>query len=159
MAQISTEQYPLECEEVIALLSPYIDGELGDDGKGRVEGHLEDCTFCLAAFEEMRDASRSFRMFIPVIPPAGIAQAVTGRLAELASGGAGDAGNGEIQFGDGETGARPPSGADETSTYRASIGEDGSGPDATRVHKGEQNGGSRIARPARSKVFWISMAA
>lgn len=88
-----------------------------------------------------------------------IAQAVTGRLAELASGGAGDAGNGEIQFGDGETGARPPSGADETSTYRASIGEDGSGPDATRVHKGEQNGGSRIARPARSKVFWISMAA
>lgn len=72
MAQISTEQYPLECEEVIALLSPYIDGELGDDGKGRVEGHLEDCTFCLAAFGEMRDASRSFRMFIPVIPPAGI---------------------------------------------------------------------------------------
>jgi RNA polymerase sigma-70 factor (ECF subfamily) len=128
MAQISTELYPPECEEVIALLSPYIDGELGDDEKERVEGHLEDCTFCLAALEEMRDASRSFRMFIPVIPPAGIAQAVTGRLAELAAGGAGDAGEG------------------------------GSGPDATRVHKGEQNGGSRIARLARSKVFWISMA-
>ncbi len=75
------------------MLSPYIDGELKDDEKERVESHLEGCTFCLAALEEMREASRSFRMFIPVIPPAAMAQAFTGRLAELA--GQGTAGRDE----------------------------------------------------------------
>ncbi len=84
MAQITTDQCPPECEEIIAKLSPYIDGELGGDEKARVESHLEGCTFCLAALEEMREASRSFRMFIPVIPPADVAQAFSGRLAELA---------------------------------------------------------------------------
>ncbi len=82
MAQISTEQCPPECEEVIAMLSPYIDGELKVDQVESVESHLEGCTFCLAALEEMREASRSFRMFIPVLPPADMAQAFTGRLQE-----------------------------------------------------------------------------
>jgi len=94
MAQVPTEEAPPDCEECIALLSPYIDGELKAEKKGWVESHLEDCTFCMAALDEMREASRSFRMFIPVIPPADMAQAFTGRLGELAGQGAGSTGGG-----------------------------------------------------------------
>ncbi|MFA5801977.1 MAG: sigma-70 family RNA polymerase sigma factor [Thermoleophilia bacterium] len=94
MVQVLTEEAPPDCEECIALLSPYIDGELKPEKKGWVESHLEDCTFCMAALDEMREASRSFRMFIPVIPPADMAQAFTGRLGELAGQGAGGMGDG-----------------------------------------------------------------
>lgn len=90
MAQVSTDQCPSGCEEVIAMLSPYIDGELTAAANEKVEAHLEDCTFCLAALEEMKEASRSFRMFLPVVPPPGVAQAFTGWLAELTGSGAGD---------------------------------------------------------------------
>lgn len=92
MAQIQTESCPPDCEEIIALLSPFIDGELAAAEKDLVESHLEGCTFCLAALEEMKESSRSFRIFIPVIPPAGLAQAFSGSLSELATGGAGDMG-------------------------------------------------------------------
>lgn len=91
MAQVKTsmEGCPPDCEDIIAMLSPYIDGELGDGERQRVESHLEGCAFCMAALEEMREASRSFRMLIPVVPPASVAKAVTGRLAELTGEGGG----------------------------------------------------------------------
>lgn len=90
MAQVQTEQVPAECEEIIALLSPYIDGELPRESVARVEDHCAACTFCAAALEEMQEASRSFRILIPVIPPADIAQAVTGRMEELTGQGPGE---------------------------------------------------------------------
>lgn len=138
MAQIQTDTCPPECEEVIALLSPYIDGELELAEKDRVEGHLEECTFCLAALEEMREASRSFRMFIPVIPPAGLAQAFTGRLGELAAGGAGDAGL--------------------AGTEGGTVGDPQL--DATRIYHDQPGGGpSKKSRLLHSRAFWISAAA
>ncbi|RJQ42327.1 MAG: sigma-70 family RNA polymerase sigma factor [Gaiellales bacterium] len=82
MAQVRTDMAPEECEEAIALLSPYIDGELAGEDIAYVERHLEQCGFCAAAFEEMREASRSFRVLIPVIPPADMAEAFTRRLRE-----------------------------------------------------------------------------
>lgn len=80
MAQISTEKMPAACEEIIVLLSPYIDGELTDDRLETVDSHLNECTFCSAALEEMQEASRSFRMLIPVVPPVDIAEAATSQL-------------------------------------------------------------------------------
>lgn len=86
MAQIRTEQMPATCEEIIALLSPYIDEELSEDQRQTVESHLTECTFCTAALAEMQEASRSFRMLIPVVPPTDMAQAFSGRLQDLATG-------------------------------------------------------------------------
>jgi RNA polymerase sigma-70 factor (ECF subfamily) len=83
MAQLQTEECPPECEEIIAMLSPYIDGELTAAEKEKADSHIEHCTFCAAALDEMREASRSFRLFIPVVPPAEVAQAFTGRLQDL----------------------------------------------------------------------------
>lgn len=126
MAQIQTQEIPPECEEIISLLSPYIDGELPAASVPRVEEHVAGCTFCAAALEEMREASRSFRMLIPVVPPADIAQAVTGRIQELSGqGGMGEGGEGPGEgggdqggegFGEGgqgygSAGAEPPGGS------------------------------------------------
>ncbi|MEK7817727.1 MAG: sigma-70 family RNA polymerase sigma factor, partial [Actinomycetota bacterium] len=80
MAQISTEKMPAACEEIIVLLSPYIDGELAGEQLETVDSHLSECTFCSAALEEMREASKSFRMLIPVVPPVDIAEAATAQL-------------------------------------------------------------------------------
>jgi hypothetical protein len=85
MAQVTTDKAPEEeCEKCIASLSPYIDGELSSEDVAEVESHLEQFTFCTAALEEMQEASRSFRMLIPVVPPADMAEAFTGRLQEAA---------------------------------------------------------------------------
>ncbi|MBI5870775.1 MAG: sigma-70 family RNA polymerase sigma factor [Actinobacteria bacterium] len=158
MAQIQTESCPPDCEEVIALLSPYIDGELQAAEKDMVESHLEGCTFCLAALEEMNEASRSFRMFIPVIPPAGLAQAFTGRLGEIASGGAGDMGQYGSEEGVGEAGqAGSGHGAGDSG---AGMGEAVEPLDATRIYSGQPGSGpSKFARMLRRPAFWISALA
>lgn len=101
MAQIKTDSCPEECEGIVPLLSPFIDGELTPAEEGAVSSHLEDCIFCNSALAEMREASHSFRMFIPVIPPPGVARAVTGNLEQLA--GQGSPGTGQAD-GLGETG-------------------------------------------------------
>ncbi|GBE58327.1 ECF RNA polymerase sigma factor SigW [bacterium BMS3Abin01] len=90
MAQVRTEQVPPDCETIIDMLSPYIDDELSGEDSAAVDAHLEDCTFCAAALEEMGDASRSFRMLIPVVPPPDLAEAFAGNLRNLVaqSGGA-----------------------------------------------------------------------
>lgn len=84
MAHLQTEKVPPECEAVIARLSPYIDGELEPESAAEVESHVAQCTFCAAALDEMREASRSFRILIPVIPPADMAEAFAGRLQQAA---------------------------------------------------------------------------
>lgn len=85
MVQVKTEPMPAECEEIIALLSPHIDGEIGPAQLETVEGHLKECTFCAAALEEMQEASRSFRMLIPVVPPTDIAEAAMGSIEQMAT--------------------------------------------------------------------------
>jgi RNA polymerase sigma-70 factor (ECF subfamily) len=133
MAQLQTDQIPPDCEEIISLLSPYIDNELTEDQAVLVDGHLQDCTFCAAALEEMREASRSFRMLIPVIPPADMAQAFTGRLDSLA-------------------GQASPSGgaAGSTQPFQAP------GSVSTPAGAGKR---SLISRMVRGKALWISIAA
>ncbi|MHB8923599.1 MAG: zf-HC2 domain-containing protein, partial [Thermoleophilia bacterium] len=148
MAQIATDQCPPDCEEIIALLSPYIDGELGGGDKERVESHLEGCTFCMAALEEMREASRSFRMFIPVVPSADVAQAFNRRPDEITGQGAADTGQGDTQ-GHG----------DDTLDSAQSQTRGGDIDDATQVMPQGRGGGSGFAHLLRRKAFWIAAVA
>lgn len=151
MAHVQTDQMAPECEEIISLLSPYIDNELSDDEIGRVDTHLGDCTFCTAALEEMKEASRSFRMLIPIIPPADMAQAFTGRLADLSGQPFGDSG-----LVPDEAGQTPD---DVGSPDDVGRGPDDTGADSALTQAGSQAGSrSAMSRIVRSKVLWVAVA-
>jgi RNA polymerase sigma-70 factor (ECF subfamily) len=137
MVNVSTDQVPEECEGIIALLSPYIDGELAGNEVENVETHLEHCTFCTAALEEMQEASRSFRIFIPVIPPADMAEAFTGRLDEAMQ----------------AAGEQADAGSD------ASSGDGVGGGSESTVAAGKIDGSQSLAsRLAASRYTWIAAA-
>lgn len=110
MSSVDVEKLSKECQTMLPLLSAYIDGELTDPERATVEGHLEDCPLCRLALEEMTEASRSYRGLIPLIPLAGIREAVESRLGPMGSGSEGQAAPGDAggaQAGAGQT----PSGA------------------------------------------------
>lgn len=142
MVQVKTEQVAPECEEIIALLSPYIDGELEPARVETVEEHLKGCTFCTAALAEMQEASRSFRMLIPVVPPTDIAEAAMGSIEQMAAPGTPTGTEGDTG---GATEAMPP--------------EAGPGPEATRAYEGAATSGqSRLSRLVRNPFFWAGAA-
>lgn len=39
------------CQETLRELYGFIDGELTDEGRHHIKGHLDDCSPCLAAFD------------------------------------------------------------------------------------------------------------
>lgn len=153
MAQIKTEEIAPECEEIISLLSPYIDGELPESAVSRVETHVADCTFCAAALEEMREASRSFRAFIPVVPPPDIAEAVTGRVGEMAEG------SGFQSEAEGQGGSEVQSGSEgQGEPTRVSSSATEPALDETMIYGGRGGGAgepSTISRILKSKATWI----
>jgi anti-sigma factor (TIGR02949 family) len=56
-----TEPEKIRCEEVIARLLTYLDGEIGDAGRAQIDRHLDECRGCLsrAEFEKaLRDRLR-----------------------------------------------------------------------------------------------------
>jgi mycothiol system anti-sigma-R factor len=56
-----TEPENLRCEEVIALLLSYLDGEIDDAKRAQIDHHLEECRGCFsrAEFEKaLRDRVR-----------------------------------------------------------------------------------------------------
>ncbi|MDH4140054.1 MAG: sigma-70 family RNA polymerase sigma factor [Coriobacteriia bacterium] len=96
MAAVDADRLSAECQQMLPLLSAYIDNELNADERDDVDRHLDGCPLCRWALDEMREASRSYRCLLPLIPPAGIASGLFGRIeeagaAELASGGVPDA--------------------------------------------------------------------
>ena len=48
----------LACIELVELLTPYIDGALDDELRGRVDRHLRGCDGCTAALDEFRTIIR-----------------------------------------------------------------------------------------------------
>ena len=44
----------LSCQELVELLSDYLDGALASDVADTIEGHLADCAACLVAWEHLR---------------------------------------------------------------------------------------------------------
>jgi anti-sigma factor RsiW len=91
MSSVDVEKLSKECQTMLPLLSAYIDGELTDQERVKVEGHLDDCPLCRLALEEMTEASKSYRGLIPLIPLAGIRQAIESRMGPMGSGPAGQA--------------------------------------------------------------------
>ena len=89
MSSVDVEKLSKECQTMLPLLSAYIDGELTDEERRTVEGHLDECPLCRLALEEMTEASKSYRGLIPLIPLAGIREAIESHLGPLGGGPAG----------------------------------------------------------------------
>ena len=53
----------IECQEVFARLSEYIDGELPDDLGASLARHIEDCAPCIEFVESLRKAKELCRGF------------------------------------------------------------------------------------------------
>jgi predicted anti-sigma-YlaC factor YlaD len=51
----------MECKRIEALISPYLDGDLGSVEKASVETHLHDCTRCREMLALLREVSASLR--------------------------------------------------------------------------------------------------
>lgn len=69
MSAVNVEQLPKDCKDMLPRLSAYIDEELTEEEAGQVRTHLDDCPLCRLALEDMTEASKSYRTFIPLMPP------------------------------------------------------------------------------------------
>ncbi len=84
MKQVDVEKLSKQCKDMMPLLSGYVDNELTDTQREKVEGHLKDCPLCRLALEEMTEASKSYRAIIPLIVPVAIKAGVFDKIGILA---------------------------------------------------------------------------
>jgi RNA polymerase sigma-70 factor (ECF subfamily) len=82
MSSVDIDKLTAECQDMLPLLSAYIDDELDEQKRARVESHLEQCAFCRLALEEMTESSRSYRALLPLLPPAGLGEGLWLRLGD-----------------------------------------------------------------------------
>jgi TonB family protein len=68
------------CFYVRARLSPYLDGELSERERRKVENHLETCPACRQELHLLQETIRLMADLPPVEPPQGIAQRVVGKV-------------------------------------------------------------------------------
>lgn len=74
---------PRKCEETSALMSDYLDGELGIDARKRVERHVRFCHRCHTVLANLRKTLGRLRGLRDTEPPSGgDADAVAGRIAQ-----------------------------------------------------------------------------
>ncbi len=85
MSSVDIDKLTAECQDMLPLLSAYIDDELDEQKRARVESHLEQCAFCRLALEEMTESSRSYRAILPLLPPAGLGKGLWLRLGDGAT--------------------------------------------------------------------------
>jgi RNA polymerase sigma-70 factor (ECF subfamily) len=81
MSHVDVDKLAAECQAMLPKLSAYLDGELAPAEKELVEKHLEECPLCRLALDDMREASKSYRAFVPLLPPTGMLDEVLLRLA------------------------------------------------------------------------------
>ncbi len=86
MSQVDVEKLSKECKKMLPLLSAYVDNELSYEERARVQEHLDDCPLCRLTVEEMTEASKSYRGFIPVIPPPDLKADVFAQIQNQLSG-------------------------------------------------------------------------
>ncbi len=116
MQYVDADKLAAECKDMLPKLSAYIDGELKPGEVASVEEHLGGCPLCRLAVDEMREATRSYRAFIPLIPPAALKADVFSRfLHSPVSSGA----SGADQAATGDGGATP--GGTETSGAQGRV--------------------------------------
>lgn len=53
-----TELDDIACNELVELITPYLDGELSPEQRARIEEHLAICDGCMNALEQMRETIR-----------------------------------------------------------------------------------------------------
>jgi RNA polymerase sigma factor (sigma-70 family) len=85
MSHVDVDALAAECQAMLPKLSAYLDGELSPVEQGRVEAHLEECPLCRLALDDMREASKSYRAFVPLLPPPGMLDEVLLRIARASA--------------------------------------------------------------------------
>lgn len=136
MSAVDVDKLTEECRTMLPLISAYIDDELSDSERDKVEAHLDDCPLCRLAMEEMTEASASYRGLIPLLPPAGLKIGVLEKLAHMPH----------------LTGEPPgPSAAAETSKISSKAGEIGkSGSEAPTFGEAMGEAGPNIGEVAKA---------
>lgn len=86
MSHVDVDALCAECQAMLPKLSAYIDDELKPDERAKVEAHLDDCPLCRYALDEMRESSKSYRAFVPLIPPEAMRAEVLWRVSQIVGG-------------------------------------------------------------------------
>jgi anti-sigma factor RsiW len=50
----TTDAEDLACQELVEIVSDYLDGAMAPEARRRVEVHLESCPYCIEYLEQMR---------------------------------------------------------------------------------------------------------
>jgi anti-sigma factor RsiW len=70
---------PISCREAVELVTEYVEGTLGPDGRAAFEGHLGCCDWCRAYLEQIRITLR----VVGEVPPEPVDPAVERELLDL----------------------------------------------------------------------------
>ena len=74
----------MECKQIQAMLTPYLEGLVSPDEKQLVEQHLASCTQCTDAIEDLKKTAGLLRNLEEVEPPPWFTQKVMARVREEA---------------------------------------------------------------------------
>ncbi len=83
MSHVDVDKLSKECKKMLPLLSGFVDNELTEEDRARVEKHLEDCPLCRLALEEMTEASKSYRGLIPLLPPLALKADLFSKISKI----------------------------------------------------------------------------
>ena len=103
MQYVDANKLAEECKDMLPKLSAYIDGELKPAEVVKVDEHLDGCPLCRLAVDQMREASKSYRAFIPLIPPIALKADIFSSLSRSLHGWPGSGGSGPVPGADGQT--------------------------------------------------------
>lgn len=78
-----TEQERIHCEEVIASLLEYLDGEIDDARRALIDDHLAECRGCFSRAEFERALRNRLRTLANAPPPASLRRRLKAILDEF----------------------------------------------------------------------------
>lgn len=78
-----TEQERIHCDEVVASLLEYLDGELDDARRARIEDHLAECRGCFSRAEFERALRRRLQALAAAPPPDSLKRRLKAILDEF----------------------------------------------------------------------------
>ena len=84
-----SESHPVECREIFANLSDYLDGELAPEGCDRIRRHIEACPTCVAFIQDLKraiDRCRSFDACPEAAAPPALRRLLTEEYLRLLKG-------------------------------------------------------------------------
>ena len=78
-----TEQERIHCEEVVASLLAYLDGEIDEARRARIDDHLAECRGCFSRAEFERALRDRLRALASAPPPASLRRRLKAILDEF----------------------------------------------------------------------------